>query len=54
MHKAIYEVIVNKGINKNLFDYIYSWGENLAFIPLEIIYSYHHTLQETPENMNLV
>ena len=47
----LYQVILNMldtNIFIKIFDYIYLWGETLAYIAWEIRDYYHHTFQATP------
>ena len=33
LHQVILSMIITKYIANKVFDYIYTWGENLAYIP---------------------
>ena len=48
VHQVILNMLVKKDHDNKLFDYIYSWGEYLASIALEIRASYHRTILATP------
>ena len=41
-------MLVTKDINNKVFDYIYPWGENLAYIAWSIRSSYYRTIEATP------
>ena len=41
-------ILVTKDIDNKVFDYIYPWGETLAYIPWSIRASYHHTIMAMP------
>ena len=47
-HQVIYNIILNKNLNKKQFDYINQWSETLAYISFPIRASYQHTLKATP------
>ena len=40
----IYNIIVTKDIDRNMYDYIEPWGETLASVACVIISSFHCTL----------
>ena len=46
-NQVIYNTLVAKDIDNKYFDYIYLWGENLAYIELEIRASYYHDIEAT-------
>ena len=41
-------MLVTKDLDKKVFDYIDTWGENLAYIAWAIRASYHRTIMATP------
>ena len=41
-------MLFTKDIDNKVFDYIYPWGETLAYIAWETRTSYHHTIMATP------
>ena len=41
-------MLLTKDISNKFFDYIYPWGETLAYIAWKIRASYCHTIQATP------
>ena len=47
MHQVILNMLVTKDLDNKVFDYIYSWGETLAYIAWEIRASNHHTITAT-------
>ena len=48
LHQVILSMIITKYIANKVFDYIYTWGENLAYIPQAIKDYYQCTIQDTP------
>ena len=48
MHQVLYKTIINKDLDKNVFDYIYSLDETLASIEWAIRISYQCTIGYTP------
>ena len=48
LHQVRLNMLVAKDTSNKLFDYIYLWGETLAYIAWAIRASYHHILQVTP------
>ena len=48
VHKVILNMLVTKDFDNKVFDYIYTWGEALAYIAWAIRISYHHTIMATP------
>ena len=48
VHQVIYNMLVTKDIDNNVFDYINPWGEILSYISLVIRYYYHNTIRATP------
>ena len=47
VHQVILNMIVTKDISNKVFDYIYTWGETLAYIAWLIRAYYHRTVQTT-------
>ena len=45
--QVIYNILVTKDLHKNVFDYIYTWGETLAYIVWTIRASYHCHIRAT-------
>ena len=48
VHQVILNMLDTKYLSNKVFDYIYPWGENLAYIAWAIRASYRHTIQATP------
>ena len=48
VHQVILNMLVTKDLDKNVFDYIYPWGETLAYIAWAIRDSYYCTILSTP------
>ena len=48
VHQLISNMLVTKDLDNKVFDYIYPWGETLAYIAWAVRYSYYHTIMATP------
>ena len=48
MHQVIYNILVTKDVDNKFFEYIYTWGETLSSIALDVGASYNHTIGDTP------
>ena len=48
MHQVILNILVTQDLYNKVFDYIYPWGETLAYVEWKIRASYHITIQTTP------
>ena len=48
VYQVIYKMIVTKDPDNKYFDYIYPWGETLAYIVCSIKASYRQTLVVAP------
>ena len=48
VHQVILDMLVTKDLDNKVFDYIYPWGENLAYIAWAIRSSNHCTIMATP------
>ena len=51
VHQVILNIIITKDLSKILFDYIYPWGETLAYIACAIRAFYHVNIQATPSQV---
>ena len=49
VHQIILNILLTKAFDKNIFNYIYPWGETLVSITWEIRASYHRTIMATPD-----
>ena len=49
MHQLILNMIVTKDPDNKVFDYIYPWGENLAYISWAIQAYSHSTIKATQD-----
>ena len=47
LHQVMLNMIVTNDLYNKVFNYIYPWGENLAYIAWEIRASYHRTIMDT-------
>ena len=48
VHQVILNMLFTKDLDNKVFDYIYPWGETLAYITWVIGASYHRNIQATP------
>ena len=47
LHQGKLNMLINKDLDKKFFNYIYPWGETLAYIAWEIRASYHRIITAT-------
>ena len=54
VHQVILNMLVTKDLDNKVFDYIYQWGETLAYIAWAIRASYHRTIMATTGQASFV